>query len=211
MSEQVSTFIIDCPICEEKVAAIGKGKAEEVWEYSEESRRTEIVVLGQCPDCNEILVGKYYMVFEDNSFVERSDIVRVFPKPLKTFHSNYIPSAAESSLEEANRCLQVKALRAACVMFGRALEAVCAHKLGNEITLALGLKELYNRKIIDARLFEWSEHLRAFRNLAAHANNEKISRQDAEDLQVFVYAIIEYVYDLTERFEEFINRISKNP
>ena len=45
-------------------------------------------------------------------------------------------------------------------------------------------------------------------NLAAHPDMqaESITRDDAEDLQVFVYAITEYVYDLAERYEEFKER-----
>lgn len=38
---------------------------------------------------------------------------------------------------------------------------------------------------------------------------ESITRQDADDLQVFVYAITEYVYDLAERYEEFKERQEK--
>jgi len=43
-------------------------------------------------------------------------------------------------------------------------------------------------------------------NLAAHPEDITVSRQDAEDLQVFVYAITEYVYDLTDRYNEFKER-----
>jgi len=43
--------------------------------------------------------------------------------------------------------------------------------------------------------------------VAAHAiSNETISRLDAEDLQAFVYAMVEYIYDLTERYKEFKER-----
>jgi hypothetical protein len=104
-------------------------------------------------------------------------------------------------------------------MFSRALEAVCTHKLltkedraaSKQRTLAVGIKELFDKKIIDARLFDWSEHLRAFRNLAAHASDKQISRNEAEDPRAFVYAIIEYIFDLTECYEEFKNRKLKPP
>jgi hypothetical protein len=33
-----------------------------------------------------------------------------------------------------------------------------------------------------------------------------VSRNDAEDLQTFVNAIVEYVYDLADRYEEFKER-----
>jgi hypothetical protein len=71
--------------------------------------------------------------------------------------------------------------------------------------LANGIKQLRDRNIIDSRLHDWSQHLHAFRNLGAHPDMqaESIIPEDTEDLQVFVYAITEYVYDLAERYEEF--------
>ena len=41
----------------------------------------------------------------------------------------------------------------------------------------------------------------------AHPDSDAdITRQDAEDLQAFVYAITEYIYDLADRCEEFKER-----
>jgi len=104
-------------------------------------------------------------------------------------------------------------------MLGRGLEAVCRHILfpqsfapsfspqaphpKEKIMLAEGIKKLKEAKHIDERLFEWSQQLHAFRNIAAHPDDIVIPRQDAEDLQVFVCAIVEYIYDLTDRYEEF--------
>lgn len=75
--------------------------------------------------------------------------------------------------------------------------------------LGTGIRELKERKIIDDRLFDWSQSLNAVRNLAAHPEDITVSRQDAEDLQAFVYAITEYVYDLTDRYNEFKERESE--
>jgi len=110
-------------------------------------------------------------------------------------------------------------------MLGRGLEAVCRHILFPEtfapsfptklpdpkekIMLAEGIKKLKEAKHIDERLFEWSQQLHAFRNIAAHPEDIVIPRQDAEDLQAFVYAIVEYIYDLTDRYEEFKARLAK--
>jgi Domain of unknown function (DUF4145) len=110
-------------------------------------------------------------------------------------------------------------------MLGRALEALCrdcldpkpkkeeSHagtptKAKKAILLGEGLRRLREAKIIDDRLYDWSQQLRAFRNLAAHPEDISISRNDAEDLQTFVNAIVEYVYDLTDRYEEFKERIA---
>jgi hypothetical protein len=219
---KVTTFVVDCPSCKAKVGVKEAGCAEFAMVDEGNVPYAEKISIGNCPKCRAILVGqslqrrfKDYDSYED----EWSDVVRVFPNPRKTFSSYEIPAVARSSLEEADRCLQAGAHFAACVMLGRALEAVCAHKLltteermaGRRITLADGIKRLRDKAIIDARLFDWSEDLRAVRNLAAHASDTHISREDAEDLQVFAYAIIEYIYDLTERYEEFKSRMATKP
>ena len=75
------------------------------------------------------------------------------------------------------------------------------------LTECEGIKQLREKDYIDSRLFDWSQHLHAFRNLAAHPDSDAdITRQDAEDLQAFVYAITEYIYDLADRYEEFKER-----
>jgi regulator of sigma D len=76
--------------------------------------------------------------------------------------------------------------------------------------LSKGIKELREKKIIDDRLYDWSQHLQAFRNLAAHPDEDfTASRQDVEDLQAFVQAIVEYVYDLADRYAEFKARVAR--
>jgi hypothetical protein len=110
-------------------------------------------------------------------------------------------------------------------MLGRALEALCRDMLetkeeeshensipaptskGNsKIMLGDGIRKLRDQKIIDDRLYDWSQQLHAFRNLAAHPEDIAIQRRDAEDLQTFANAIVEYVYDLADRYKEFNER-----
>ncbi len=122
---------------------------------------------------------------------------------------------------EADRAIQANANIAACVMFGRALEALCRHQLIDKgtsqpttkkpIMLGQGIKQLRDKNIIDDRLYDWSQQLQAFRNLAAHPDDDFApSRQDTEDLRAFVSAITEYVYDLTDRYNEFKKRMADN-
>lgn len=145
--------------------------------------------------------------------------------PSKSFDTMSIPSQVRDSLTEAERSLQANANIAACVMLGRALEALCHDVLqssGNlassatkiagpkkHLMLGQGIRELRKRNIIDDRLFNWSQQLQAFRNMAAHPGDVSISRQDAVDLQTFVHAIVEYVYDLSKRYDEFKARTEK--
>lgn len=142
------------------------------------------------------------------------------PQPPKSFSSWRIPRVVTNSLSEADRSLQAGANIAACVMLGRALEALCRDilepkaaepetppaKSKKKLMLGEGIKKLRDTKVIDDRLYNWSQQLQAFRNLAAHPEDISISREDAEDLQTFVNAIVEYVYDLADRYDEFKTR-----
>jgi hypothetical protein len=130
--------------------------------------------------------------------------------------------STESPLKQV---AQANANTAACVMLGWALEGLCRNLLEptspappaasatpapkRPLMLGQGISELKKKGFIDERLYDWSQQLHAFRNVAAHPTDDVISREDAEDLQSFVYAIIEYVYDLTDRYNEFKERVDK--
>ncbi|MDY7546737.1 DUF4145 domain-containing protein [Glaciimonas sp. CA11.2] len=53
-------------------------------------------------------------------------------------------------------------------------------KSEKKIMLREGINMLRNTKVIDDRLHEWSQQLHAFRNLAAHPEDIRISHNDAE-------------------------------
>jgi len=223
------TFIIDCSWCKAKVAAQEHGRGTQSGWTDEDPEPSGItLVVGECPNCHSLLAGvSHRIAFKGYDAEENywSDFVRIYPKPPKTFSSYRIPRVVSDSIIEAERSLQANANIAACVMLGRALEAVCrdilekpatsssdtesSTKKSKPIMLGQGIKKLKEKGIIDERLYDWSQQLHAFRNLAAHPEDVSISRDDAEDLQTFVYAIIEYIYDLTDRYEEFKKRLKK--
>lgn len=218
------TFIVDCHLCKAKVAATEAGRAERFC-FDDEAGQPygKRVFVGNCPSCGIILVGQSDQINFENFDADQdrwSDVVRVFPQPPKSFSSWRIPQVVSDSLNEADRSLQAGANIAACVMLGRALEALCRDVLEPEyselktrpakpkkkLMLGEGIKKLRDTKVIDDRLYDWSQQLQAFRNLAAHPEDISISREDASDLQTFVNAIVEYVYDLSDRYEEFKTR-----
>jgi len=231
------TFIIDCYYCKAKVAAEVSGIAEyQGNDYETNEPYAERLYVGKCPVCKTLLAGESHQtVFEEAGaeFDKWSDVVRLYPTPIRIFSSHRIPIIVTNSLIEGDRSLQAGAHTAACVMFGRALEAVCRNLLQppppskgvirrrhpavdlkqsvppKKIMLAQGLRELKEKKLIDERLFDWSQQLKAFRDIAAHPDDASISSQDAEDLQSFVYAIVEYIYDLTDRYEDFKKRLER--
>lgn len=220
------TFVVDCPICKAKVAVEETGRAEETGFDNDAVEPYGFrLLVGQCPRCKTPLAAQcrqlLFKGWEDEEHDVWSDPVRVHPSPPKTFSSYRIPTAVTRSLTEADVALQGNATLAACVMFGRALEALCRDILytpeekkavrdgtsKKRIMLSNGIKQLRENNLIDDRLLDWSQQLHAFRNLAAHPDSDAaITREDAEDLQAFVYAIIEYIYDLADRYKEFKER-----
>jgi hypothetical protein len=226
----MATFIIDCPSCKAKVGAERHGYMDRSYWDDEAGPNGERILIGKCPSCGLSLVGRAGQIrfkdYEDIEFDEFMDVVRIYPSPPKVFTSWRIPRALTQSLLEADRSFQAGANIAACVMLGRALEALCRDLLQEKvepkatgdasakpkkhITLGYGIEELHERKIIDDRLYDWSRSLQAVRNLAAHPEDINVSRQDVEDMQAFVNAITEYVYDLTDRYNEFKDREEEN-
>jgi len=223
-------FIVDCSHCKAKVAAEENGRAEDTgFDHEVGEPYGWRLVVGKCPRCCTLLAAESRQLrfkgWEHDLEDVWSDPVRVHPKPPKTFSSFRIPRTVTKSLTEADVALQGNANDAACVMFGRALEAVCrdilftreekkAIRAGTSkkrLMLGSGIKQLREKNFIDNRLYDWSQHLHAFRNLAAHPDMEgvTITREDAEDLQAFVHAIIEYIYDLADRYEEFKSRLEQ--
>jgi hypothetical protein len=230
-SQPLPTFIIDCHTCKAKVAAEEHGRiciSGGINPENGEEYYGCAVALGRCPKCRSILVGESqqvaiggYDAYED----EWADPIRVYPDPPKAFRSARIPKIVTDSISEGLKSLQANANVAACVMFGRALEAICRDLLETtlqpgtsanttpakkrHIMLGEGIRKLKDKGLIDQRLLDWSQELHAFRNIAAHPTDITISREEAEDLRSFVFAIVEYIYDLTDRYNEFKERQSK--
>ena len=224
---KTDTFLVDCPQCRGKVAAKLEGIVTKIVRPGDEDGPSgDRLYVGACPRCGTPLAGESHQVGWEGQGTEWdqwSDVVRIYPKPARTFSSYRIPRVLTDSLVEANKCLQAGAHTAACVMFGRALEALCRDILEpgdsapsstgaipvpkKKIMLAQGIRRLKDGNFIDERLYDWSQQLHAFRNEAAHPGEASISREDAEDLQTFVYAIVEFIYDLADRYQEFKTRL----
>jgi hypothetical protein len=157
------TFIIDCPQCKAKVGAEEKGRAERTgFDNDAGEPYGQRLYVGSCPSCGTLLAGYAYQIdfggWEGEDEDRWADPIRVYPKPPKTFASLRIPRTLSESLIEADRSMQASAHIAACVMFGRSLEALCRDHLKEDktaegrpsrrIMLGQGIRELRDRKIL---------------------------------------------------------------
>lgn len=199
---------VDCGHCDATVKA--EVLATHEAKYFDDRVMIELpdhrVSLAVCPACHEAVIARETWQGEgDHGESLWGKATRVWPRAERETNA-MIPDIVRISLEEAQRCHKAAAYTACAVMCGRALEAVCIHFGTKDRHLAKALPELRDRRLIDERLFNWGDELRKHRNVAAHATEDRISRDDATDLFEFLTAICEYVFVLTQRFESFMAR-----
>jgi hypothetical protein len=117
-----------------------------------------------------------------------------------------VPESLRREFDEAQTCLRANAYEAAAVMVGRVLEGVCKENDVNERTLERGLKKLQEAGLIDSTLAQWANELRVLRNQGAHYTGKPVPRDDADDAVAFAEALLDHVYVLRKRFDEFARR-----
>jgi hypothetical protein len=203
-------MLIDCTHCQARVNAevvkLAAYRDPELWPDSYQ------LGLLRCPECKHLLLSQQALLrpgetdFDEDEWSNNAS--RVWPEPVSQLAMS-IPETIRTCLLEARKCLHATAYTACVAMSGRAIEAMCRHFSTKNEMLFEGLKELHERGVIDARLYQWGDELRKHRNLAAHATDAKFALADAKDLYDFSTAICDYVFVLTEKFEDFKKRQAK--
>jgi Domain of unknown function (DUF4145) len=161
-----------------------------------------------CPRCNEPMLGYQKDWGEQDRGWEKP--IRIFPPRDRDLHPS-VPKAIQSAFMEARVCFGAKAFSAAAIMCRKTLEGICSAHGAKSKTLGGKLKELKEKGIIENRLFEWAEELRAIGNEAAHGVEFVASREDAEDTLQFTETLVEYIFTYRDRFEEFKKRRAERP
>lgn len=195
-------MITDCPECRAKIDCDVVGETSREYEYA--PIQTSLL---ECPVCRTAIVVEQELLppfgVGPNNW---SDPNRVWPEPTRISTLASAPGPVRYSLKEAEKCMRAGANTAAVVMYGRALEGLCRHFSQTNENLKAQLKELKSQNVIDIRLMKWGEQLWKNRCLAAHPDEQNISLQDAQDVEAFTLAICEYVFYLTDRFDDFMAR-----
>ncbi|GHJ51114.1 hypothetical protein Nm8I071_04210 [Nonomuraea sp. TT08I-71] len=196
-----------CPHCE-KPSSCRVGGSVKVGGYAEDESfpLPTLVMLTVCEHCRDpIVVGREH--FGASGYDDPFLLWPAQERPLNPA----IPDALREDHREARTCFKAKAYKATVVMVRRLLEGVCREHQVSERNLDRSLEELKVRGIIDERLLEWAHGLRAMGNIGAHYNTRSVSRQDAEDALQLSEAILDYIYVLTAKFNQFKSRKQGNP
>jgi len=117
-----------------------------------------------------------------------------------------LPEPIRSEFDEANLCYAVGAYRATVTMCHTAMEAVW------RMQKASGLNELKEKGIISERLFAQATEIRLWAGIAKHeAIYEVVSREDAEQLLVYMEDILDAVYVQPARLAALSQKREKLP
>ncbi|WP_433188705.1 DUF4145 domain-containing protein [Actinoallomurus sp. CA-150999] len=154
--------------------------------------------LEQCGSCGGVSVS----VREDyGDGIEHGDYYTIYPgTPNLSFE---VPEALRREYNEATSCFKAKAYTAAVVMVRRTLEGTCKENNVQERTLARSLEKLKESGLINDTLAEWMDALRVVGNEGAHYTGQPVARVDAEDALAFTEALLDHIYVLRKRFEQF--------
>lgn len=191
-------MLFDCPTCEARVE--GVTLAEQVCFDSDETIPAQFSFV-KCPGCGDVAL----LVQEDYGR-GWDDPIRVYPPTDKLAWNT--PEPIRIAYTEAAKCFGVGAFTACTIMCRKSLEGICDAKGAAKGTLAKRLGDLKAQGLIDARLHDWADELRLGGNEAAHDVDVTVSAQDARDIKDFTKAIVEYMFTIQQRFDEFKARRS---
>jgi len=193
-------MIIACASCEALVDAEQVGQLR--YNGSDEWMLAELYTLLKCPRCGRPLLAFQNVADPFGGELEWDEPTRLYPAPDRQA-DNRLPTALHDCFQEALGCVHAKHYNSAALMCRKTLEGICQLKGASSGSLARGLMDLHAQGIIDDRLFEWAEALREDGNLAAHDLEVRVSLEDATHILDFTEAILEYVFILGEKFQEY--------
>jgi hypothetical protein len=202
-AEAAKSWAFICPHCEQPANAQVRGKA--VWDgYGEDGLVNPPVewTLVQCHRCAQPTL----QAREDfgGGFADDERPATVYPARRQL--AGGVPEGLRREWEEARTCFDAKAYAACVVMVRRTLEGTCEEQGIKVKNLQKALQELANTGRIDQTLAEWANVLRRVGNRGAHYTGEAVPRQDAEDALAFAEALLDHLYVLRRRFDEFRSR-----
>lgn len=202
MANSKPTFLIDCDVCEARVAASREGSYDVYVDAAEHSVR---YLLLKCPECETALLAQQddeapsFPV--DDGAPRWGNLVRLYPHARGRKLGAAVPEAVNKIFSEAYACWKSKAYAACATMCVRALEGVCKSQGAKGGDLATCLKDLMQRGALDKRLADWALALDIAQN-----SERDVSKDQASDLLDVAEAVAEYVYTFRGKLAAFEQR-----
>lgn len=134
---------------------------------------------------------------------------KVLPWPLRLEkHPMHWPETIGRFWLQAKRSLSDENWDAAAVMARSAMQAALRGFDAKGANLKQEIDDLATKGLLPPIMKDWSHALRELGNESAHpaTNQEPTSPRDAKDIVRFLDFLLEYLYDLPNQIDEFINR-----
>ncbi|MEV7512487.1 DUF4145 domain-containing protein [Streptomyces sp. NPDC091201] len=193
-----SNILVSCARCDERTMAEVEGELED---RNVEHGPPTLLQLARCAKCGQGVLA----VEEDYGHGWDGEPLTVWPVTHNAI-SPLVPTALRQAHDEARKCFSIKAYTASAVMVRRTLEGVCKEQGVTKTPLMRALQELRDTEKIEGRLFDWAQALRTLGNHGAHFTDQAVTREDAADALALTEALLDYMYVLAARYEEFNKR-----
>lgn len=175
-----------------------------IWGYNQ-------YLLYKCPVClevtlenvsflNEDIICLGYTDYEQKNAYENAKIKRIL-YPQHSFEVENIPEKVRGSFEAALKIRRIEPNTCA-VAIRRTLEMMCKDKNAEGKTLERKLSYLAINGVLPEILQEAAYIIRKLGNTAAHANDEEVSYELANQMVKFTEAILDYVYVIPSKIEK---------
>lgn len=201
--ETLAVYDITCPFCMERGNFKTAFHAEKKKPNSEKKLNFDTLECGSCKG--------YVMVLWSASKHGSQGLhsYRVLPWPLKFEKSpDEWPEAIGRFWLQAKRNISDENWDAAAVMARSALQLALREQNATGKNLKQEIDDLAAKGILPPIMKEWSDHVRELGNDSAHPNPQQglINPQDATDIVNFLDFLLEYLYSLPYRIQQYRGR-----
>lgn len=209
------TELLVCCHCGNRVPLqkVGFHLGQELFEHIDGRRFSEKFeyLLYQCPTCSGISVYGDFVDFGTETSIERRRLYpignKLVPEPHKVDSEKCIPEQIVRIYEEIWPLRHI-APNAFAGQVRRALESICHEQNAQGQTLFEQLKDLVSRGAFPGHFSEVTDLMRKIGNQGAHAGQKDVDYWDADLLDDFFRAIVEYVYVVPSKIARMKRRIA---
>lgn len=206
--DRLAIYRIQCPFCYEKGNFSTTFHAEKKKPNSSKTLNFDTLKCGNCSGFVMVLWSANDHSFGPNGIHG----YRVLPWPLRvTSAPRHWPDEVQRYWIQAQRNLQDENWDAAALMARSALQVALRNNKAQGRTLKSEIEDLASKGILPPLMKDWSDNVRDLGNVSAHPQpgQPPTSSEDARDIVKFLNFLLEYLYTLPQRINDYRSRRNK--
>ena len=160
--------------------------------------------LTECTTCSGVCLLSNWETEENARDVSKAHLLHPSTRGL----SGGVPEEIRKTYEEARKVINISP-DAFAVLIRKALEYLCQAQGIKDYNLTTMLRQLSEKGVIPGHLAQMTKAIRLIGNIGAHASDKHIGKTEAEIIDDFFVAIIEYVYVAPAKINALESRMGK--